>query len=215
MSATMPTRAALLATLVLGACSAGIGNGGTAIVQAGAPGEPSRPVQRSAPAIRAAYTPADVRFMQDMIVHHMQAVHMTELAEQRATRDDVRTLSRRIAASQSGEIDLMERWLTARGEPVSAASKDGGHAHMPGMLTPAEMDLLERASGVAFDRLLLESMIRHHQGALTMVAGLRARDNSGVEPELHQFLSSVDTDQRAELARMRALLGRDFKQVRP
>jgi uncharacterized protein (DUF305 family) len=206
MSRTIPTGTALLAALLLGACSASIGNGGSAVVQAGAPGEPSRPVQRPAPAVRAAYTPADVRFMQDMIEHHMQAVRMTDLAEQRTTRDEVRTLSRRIAASQSGEMQLMERWLTARGEPVTTQSGDGGHAHMPGMLTPAEMDLLERASGVAFDRLFLESMIRHHEGALTMVAGLRARDNSGEEPELHQFLSSVDTDQRAEIARMRTLL---------
>ncbi|HEX9164453.1 MAG TPA: DUF305 domain-containing protein [Gemmatimonadales bacterium] len=150
---------------------------------------------------------ADIRFMQGMIGHHAQALDMATLVASRTDRPDMRLLAERIDVSQKDEIAFMRRWLTDRG--AEAPVPEPGHAHhghlMPGMLTAEEMARLEQARGTAFDRLFLEGMIRHHQGALVMVKELF--DAGGAqESELFRFASDVDTDQRAEIQRMRALL---------
>jgi uncharacterized protein (DUF305 family) len=161
--------------------------------------------------------------MTGMIAHHAQALEMTGLVFARTGREDVRLLARRIELSQQEEIRAMRRWLIDRGLPApdpqgSASMHDamGGmpmqhdsmpaHAMMPGMLTPEQLTELARASGPAFDRLFLEDMIRHHQGALEMVAALLAAPGAAQEPETFRFASDVDADQRAEIARMQAML---------
>lgn len=167
--------------------------------------------QAPAAAPRPRHTAADARFVRDMIGHHGQALAMSALAPARARRAAVRTLAERIEVSQRDEMALMRRWLTDRGEaaPDSAGAADehAEHAaHMPGMLTPAQLAELGRARGDAFDRLFLAGMIRHHEGALTMVAALFAAPGAAQESELFRLASDVDADQRAEIARMRALL---------
>jgi uncharacterized protein (DUF305 family) len=159
---------------------------------------------------RVGYTAADVRFMQGMIHHHAQAVEMSALVPGHTGSPQLRLLAERIDISQKDEIRLMQRWLRTRGE--AAPEVEGAHAHhqagpMPGMASAEEMARLRAASGVDFDRLFLELMIRHHEGALTMVAQLFA-GGGGQEPELYQFAADVDADQRAEIARMRPLLDR-------
>lgn len=136
---------------------------------------------------------------------------MTELSASHAESAAIRLLARRIDVSQKDEMRLMRRWLEARGQPVPD-SAHGGHgaggdlALMPGMLTAEDLARLERSRGAEFDRLFLEFMIRHHEGALTMVADLFAAPGGGLEPALYQFASHVDADQRAEIARMRRML---------
>jgi uncharacterized protein (DUF305 family) len=78
--------------------------------------------------------------------------------------------------------------------------------NMPGMLTAEQMGQLAAATGAQFDRLFLEDMIRHHEGALTMVRQLFATPGAGQEGELFRLASDVEADQRAEIARMRAML---------
>lgn len=161
---------------------------------------------------RAGYTAADVEFMQGMIGHHAQALEMTGLVAGRAASPGVRLLAERIQVSQKDEITRMQNWLRVRGEQVPCV--EPGHQHddmaahlmMPGMATPAQMAQLAAASGNAFDRLFLELMIRHHQGALRMVADLFAAPRPAQEPEFFQMANDVDADQRAEVARMEALL---------
>jgi len=158
------------------------------------------------------YAPADVRFMQGMIGHHGQALVMTALVPTHGARAEVRLLAERIEASQRSEIAQMQQWLRARGEDVPAADAHhhgagGDHALMPGMLTDEELARLAAAQGAEFDRLFLEFMIRHHEGALTMVAGLFGTNGAGQEPEIFRLASDVESDQQAEIARMRALLG--------
>jgi uncharacterized protein (DUF305 family) len=68
------------------------------------------------------------------------------------------------------------------------------------------MDHLAAAKGPAFDRLFLEGMIKHHGGALTMVEELFSHEGAGQDSEIFMFASDVDADQRAEIARMGALL---------
>ena len=163
------------------------------------------------------YAPADVAFMQGMIAHHAQALKMTALVPGRSARADVRLLAERIQASQVSEIAQMRQWLRTRGLDTAAMAGQHQHQHaaggaddhgaMPGMLTEAELAALEAASGAEFDRLFLEYMIRHHEGALTMVATLFFTNGAGQESEIFRLATDVDADQRAEIARMRALLG--------
>jgi uncharacterized protein (DUF305 family) len=121
-------------------------------------------------------------------------------------------LAERIDVSQQDEIAWMRTWLADRGEAVPA---DSGHAHhgsgeqpalMPGMLTVQELAQLAAAAGVEFDRLFLTYMIRHHEGAITMVARLFGTPGAGQEPWIFEFATDVDADQRAEIERMRGIL---------
>lgn len=176
------------------------------VVQLGAPGESNRTLapdeQLEVPLVE--HTEADVAFVRDMLHHHAQAIEMVGFVEDRTDDADIRLLTERMRISQEDEIELFETWLRDRGEPV----RDTGHSHradMPGMLTDAEMAALEAASGAAFDRLFLESMIRHHDGALVMVAELYAAEG-GQEPDLGALARHIDSDQRIEIARMAQLL---------
>lgn len=159
----------------------------------------------------APYTPADVAFLQGMITHHGQALDMTALVPPRTTDTALRTLADRIRQTQENEIHRMEQWLDRRGETVPDPATYRGHAGhaghggMPGMLTAAQMEELERASGRAFERLFLEYMIQHHRGALVMVADLQAA-GGGLEAEVYLLAADVDADQRAEIARMQQML---------
>jgi len=158
----------------------------------------------------APYADADVAFMQGMIAHHAQALEMTDLVPGRTTNETLLSLAERIELTQQVEITRMSRWLEARGEtvPEAGASRHSDHgAHMPGMATPERMAQLAAATGETFDRIFLETMIRHHEGALTMVAELQAA-GGGIEAEIYRFAADVDADQRAEIARMQSLLTR-------
>lgn len=157
---------------------------------------------------------ADAAFMRDMIAHHAQALEMTALVPDRAAREEVRLLARRIEASQRDEIALMQRWLAARGQPLPDAhaghESSAGYRGMAGMLDANQLARLAQSSGESFDRLFLESMLTHHEGALVMVARLFATEGAGQDIELFQFASAVDADQRAEIARMRRMLESGF-----
>jgi uncharacterized protein (DUF305 family) len=181
------------------------------IVQPGAPGEPSRTLSPDdVEEIESpAHTEADVDFMQGMIHHHAQALVMTSMVRDRAASKDLTLLARRIEFAQEQEIATMERWLTTREEEVPSAedhkTDHGGKGLMPGMVGHKELAKLAAASGRTFDRMFLEYMIRHHQGALTMVGQLREEDG-GVEPEIDLFARHVDSDQNIEINRLAGLL---------
>jgi uncharacterized protein (DUF305 family) len=199
-------RVAMLPILIgAAACRTTAVDGRAPIVQPGAPGEPARVITAATAAdlSKVQFTPADVRFMQGMIGHHAQAIDMTALVASRTARENMRLLARRIELSQEDEIKMMQGWLRTRGQEVPAA-----HVHelMPGMLTPEEMDRLAQANGPEFDRLFLEGMIKHHDGALVMVKDLFNSPGAGQDSEIFAFASDVDTDQRMEIERMGAML---------
>jgi uncharacterized protein (DUF305 family) len=180
------------------------------IVQPGAPGEPTRTIQASEAAnlSQIRHTPADVRFMQGMIPHHAQAIEMVALRPSRSMREELRLIALRLELSQADELKLMRDWLSARGEqvPDEHAHHSGQMTLMPGMLTAEEMSRLAAASGTEFDRLFLELMIKHHEGALIMVEQLFATPGAGQEPEIFAFASDVVDDQRIEIDRMVRML---------
>jgi uncharacterized protein (DUF305 family) len=201
---------ALLALALVQSCRAADGSRGAPIVQPGAPGSASRAIaaDKAADLSNVRYTPEDVAFMQGMIGHHAQALEMTALLPSRTTREDMRLLAKRIEVSQADEIGMMQHWLEARQQklPDPHAHHMHGATLMPGMLTAEEMAQLADAKGARFDRLFLEGMIKHHEGALTMVQDLFSHNGAGQESEIFAFASDVDADQRMEIERMRGML---------
>ena len=180
------------------------------IVQPGAPGEPSRLISSTEASDLAGieFTDADVKFMQGMISHHTQATEMTQLLATRSNNDAMQRLAQRIEISQEDEIAMMQEWLRARGQTVTAA--DAHHASgwepMPGMLTADEMDQLEQAQAGEFDRLFLRLMIAHHRGALTMVDTLLSQRGAAQDSLLFGFTSDITSDQSMEIDRMDGML---------
>jgi uncharacterized protein (DUF305 family) len=203
-------------------------SGGVTIVQPGAPGQNNKtltPETANAPLRKP--SKADVEFMQGMIMHHSQAVEMTELLRTRSKDKDVQALGKRISISQTDEMAYMKQWLMDRGEPISApgsmnmagmdmAGMDhmdhmdhmnmGAMPMMPGMLTPEQMKALAAATGPEFDHLFLTGMMQHHTGALTMVKDLFKSPGAGQDPQLFDFASDVDNTQQAEIDIMRHML---------
>lgn len=153
----------------------------------------------------ALYTEADVRFMQGMIAHHAQAVHMTRLASAAGASPRVLRLAQKIDLSQAGEIALMQEWLREYEQFVPDTSSWRGMS-MPGMLTPDDMAQLEKARGTEFDRLFLTLMIRHHEGALMMVADLYASPRAAQEVDISVLANDVETTQTAEIGVMKLML---------
>jgi len=184
------------------------------VVQPGAPGEPTRTLPPSTRGTLPPRSPADVQFMQGMIMHHAQAIEMTAQIESHTEDKELRLLGARISSSQSDEIKFMKRWLAARGEPISPAIGEmpgmdmSSHpmALMPGMLTPKQMEALIRAKGEKFDHLFLTGMIQHHNGALIMVKDLFDTAGAGQDAELFNFATDVDSGQRAEIRIMETRL---------
>lgn len=160
---------------------------------------------------RFRWTDADVAFMSGMIHHHAQAVLMAGWAESHGASPAVRTLCDRIVVAQRDEIALMQRWLRDRNlpapEPEPMHDVMPGMEHiMPGMLNAAQLAQLDSARGPEFDRLFLTFMIRHHQGAITMVNQLLSSQGAGEEETVFRFSSDVYADQTTEIARMQRML---------
>jgi uncharacterized protein (DUF305 family) len=172
-------------------------------------------VQQSPQAGVYPYNEADVHFMSGMIPHHAQAVLIAGWAASHGARQDVRILCERIVVGQRDEIAMMQTWLGDRGEPVPEATathmkmKMNGMEHdmlMPGMLTDAELAALDKARGPEFDRMFLIAMIKHHQGAISMVDELFASYGAAQEETIFRFASDVYADQTTEIDRMQKML---------
>ena len=138
----------------------------------------------------------DQMFAAMMIPHHEQAIQMSELALLNSTNPEILALASEIKAAQGPEIEQMKNW---------GSSKMGSHAgHMmdEGMLTDDEMAQLKDASGAEFNRLFLEGMIKHHQGAIQMAD--MVIDSGNEEAAL--LGKNIVESQSAEIVRMQELL---------
>ena len=153
--------------------------------------------------------------MAGMIPHHAQAVIMAGWCGSHGARKDLAILCERIVVGQRDEIALMQTWLSDRGLPVPDATstrhkmKMNGMEHemlMPGMLSDEEMAALDRARGPEFDRLFLEGMIRHHQGAIGMVDVLLKAYGAAQDETVFKFANDVQADQSIEIDRMTKML---------
>lgn len=206
-------------------------------VQPGAPGEPTRTLDSAdmAEMEQPGYAEADVRFVQGMIRHHLQALEMVDVLRERTTREDLLQLGLRIEISQEDEIELMERWLRQRDEAVptvASATDDGSEPDAgrapaagrtdadgrdgapepaavelpPGMLTPRQMASLVQEPDPTFELRFLELMIEHHEAALEMVDRLFGSPGAGQVPSVFHIAAEVQADQAMEIQRMREML---------
>jgi uncharacterized protein (DUF305 family) len=153
----------------------------------------------------ALYTEADVRFMQGMIAHHAQAIHMSRMAPTHGANPRLVRFAQKIDLSQAGEIVQMQHWLRANGQAAPDTSS-WRTMTMHGMLTAEELGRLDAARGPAFDRLFLAYMIRHHEGALKMVADLLATPRAAQDVDVSVLANDVETTQTAEIGLMRQML---------
>ena len=143
------------------------------ILHPGAPGEDTRELtpEQAIEIADSSYSPDDVKFLQDMIPHHHQAVEMSALVPDRTNREEIKDVAGRITASQEDEIEFMTGWLTERGEePTARTDIHAMHTthKMAGMATPEEMAELATLTGTDFDRMFLQLMIPHHEGAIAL-----------------------------------------------
>ena len=153
----------------------------------------------------ALITEADVRFMQGMIAHHAQAMHMSKMAAERGASARLQRFAQKIDLSQTAEIVQMQEWLRAHGQ-FAPDTSSWRTMTMPGMLTQAELDALGAARGKEFERQFLTLMIRHHEGALKMVADLFATPRAAQDVDLSVLANDVETTQTAEIAMMYQML---------
>ncbi|MEO1043296.1 MAG: DUF305 domain-containing protein [Pseudomonadota bacterium] len=194
------------------------------ILQPGAPGQDVRELTaaEAQDIASASYSDDDVRFMQDMIPHHQQAVVMANMVGERTNNESIVDIAGRIRSAQADEIAFMRGWLIDRDEVAPSVDQDhaghhaghhGGHGmathmthEMMGMATPEQLAQLEASEGTDFDRLFLQLMIPHHEGAITMVEDLRDQSGSLYDPVLFEFTNDIVADQSAEITQMTALL---------
>ena len=185
------------------------------IIQPGAPGEPSKKLDEKAATniANTSYIKADVKFLQGMIVHHEQAIIMSEMANQRTNNKTILDLAKRIDVSQKDEINFMESWLKQRNEYVDSSHNDHHiheshhmHMNMAGMATPKQLNDLSNSKSTDFDRLFLQLMITHHDGALEMVEELKKYPGNTYDPILNEFVSDLVNDQGVEIERMNGIL---------
>ena len=217
---------AFTAVLALGACSSSSDHGAMPMNQNGNMGGSTMPhgdlgatgsgpmgttgtTTISVPA-DAAYNATDVAFAQGMIPHHGQAVQMADMALDISTTPAIRTLAGKIKAAQDPEIETMQGWLRTWGQAVPEPDQSMGHDSdgmggmmREGMMTDADMATLGHAGGGDFDRMFLEMMVRHHQGAITMAQRELAEGKDQATKDLAQ---AIITAQQAEITEMNQLL---------
>jgi len=178
------------------------------IIQPGAPGENSKVLDPSIASniARASYVDADVNFLKGMVIHHKQALFMSRLAKKRTNNKTIIDLANRIDVSQDDEINFMESWLKSREEIMPKMPHDhSAHMEMAGMATPLQLKSLENSESTDFDRLFLQLMIAHHDGALEMVEELKKYPGSANDPLLSEFVSDLVNDQGVEIERMNTI----------
>lgn len=180
------------------------------IIQPGAPGQASRVItaEEASDLAGISYSLGDIQFLRGMIPHHAQAKEMSALAQERTNNTTVLAVAARITLSQDDEISMMQGWLRDQGLDAAAEGvhHQPGFERMKGMLSDEQMEELAASTGPEFNRLYLEYMIDHHQGALEMVEMLLDQRGSVQDPLLYEFTSDVTSDQTSEIERMDLLL---------
>ncbi|WP_219466503.1 DUF305 domain-containing protein [Nonomuraea rhizosphaerae] len=172
-----------------------------------APGRPGEEARTLSPSEAATAVPSqqanatDVRFMQNMIVHHRQALDMSLMAPTRASDEAIKRLASRINQVQGPEIAMMTDWLKSQGQQVP--EHHAAHQNMPGMATPEQLAGLKAATGTAFDELFVQLMTAHHQGAIVMST---EEITKGSHLRVQEIAEDIAVSQAAEIRRMRQLL---------
>jgi uncharacterized protein (DUF305 family) len=188
--------AALIIALFVSSCSSPAADGHTDHQHSDEPvitGEP------------AGYNADDVAFATNMIPHHQQAVELSAMVPDRSSNAELVELAQQISAAQQPEINVMKVFLVQWNENPATNSGHAGHGNtMQGMVDAATMTKLQSMNGEEFDRLWLESMISHHQGAIEMA---KAEIANGDNVDAKALANNIVTTQEAEIGQMKQMLG--------
>lgn len=191
----------------------GLTAAGTALALASACGSGSTSTSPAgagagAGASASAHNAADVSFATEMIPHHAQAVEMADLALSNGADAEIKSLAAAIKGAQDPEIATMSGWLKAWGSPVPStgmAGMSGMGGSASTMMSAAEMKALAAVKGAAFDRMWVEMMTRHHQGAIEMA---KAELVKGQDPQAKALATAIIKAQTAEIATMATIKAR-------
>ena len=200
---------ALATTLGLAGCSDDMAGMEGMAPSSSAP-QSTTPSASTSSSVSVEFNDADVMFVQMMIPHHEQAVAMSDtLLKKSGVNPEVTALAEQIKAAQQPEIDTMKSFLTAWGEEEMGDGMGGmggmDHGGDDGMATDAEMKEFEAADGAAGQKMYLEMMTAHHQGAITMAQD-EIRD--GKNPEAVQMAKDIVAAQEQEITTMKGLLAK-------
>jgi uncharacterized protein (DUF305 family) len=199
---------------LLAACSAASGQA-QGVAPASAMGEAAAIARARADSVRRPYTQADIDFMNGMIAHHSQAIVMAKWAPSHGASAALQTMCARIINAQRDEILIMQSWLRDRNQPVPAPDTLTGmgmmmhgdhHMMMPGMLSAEQLHQLDQARGEEFDKLFLQFMIQHHQGAVSMVDDLFGTYGAAQDQLTFKLANDISADQTSEITRMQKML---------
>ncbi len=176
----------------------------TRVIEPGRPGETANVIEpgEDIEIVEGGYNETDVRFVEQMIPHHRQALAMAELAPDRAQDERVLLVADRILAGQGPEILTLEAWLEQRDLPVPPADTEHDHG-LPGMITPLQLEQLGNTEGAEFDELFLTYMSQHHAGAIEMAEAALA---GGMDQPALELATDVSVTQGIEIDRMSELL---------
>jgi len=197
----------LASALLLGAC--GTDSGATSM-----PGMQS-PAPAAGAGAQAGHNADDVTFVQQMVPHHTEAVDMAKLVSSRSKNPQVLDLASRIEKGQAPEIQQMQGWLSSWNASMpgmntgtmpgmsdgSMPGMSGGS--MPGMMSADEMKQLEKTKGSEFDKMWLEMMIKHHQGAVDMA---KTELGKGASAEAKALAQKIIDAQQREITEMQGML---------
>jgi uncharacterized protein (DUF305 family) len=152
----------------------------------------------------------DTGFLQDMRVHHEQAVQMGFLFLALPDTDPgLRTVARDIVFSQGIDIGRMIQLLRDMDEPEAAETDEAmawmgmttTHDEMPGMATQEQLDELGASTGAAADRLFVDLMSAHHEGGIHMAEfAATEADNA----EVRAMAASLADSQGDEILELRS-----------
>jgi uncharacterized protein (DUF305 family) len=156
------------------------------------------------------YTADDLMFLTHMIVHHEQALELAALVPERARHEEFVRFARYVDGAQRAEIDQMKGLLDVAAQRGLQIPHHEMHGDPPmdGMLSRAQMKAVSAATGAEFERLWLQGMIYHHQGALDMARAQQQRQfESGRRPYgLEVLVDDIIEVQRGEITKMRGWL---------
>jgi uncharacterized protein (DUF305 family) len=164
-------------------------------------------------ASRAPHDDVDTGFLQDMRLHHEQAIFMGFVYRDLPDTDpEIRAVAASIVQGQSLEVGRMIQLLRSFGEEEArnldetAMTWMGMAADsnaMPGMASEAELDALIASSGVEADQLFVDLMTEHHVGGIEMAEYAAER---AANDEVRLMASSMASAQRGEIAELLALV---------
>ena len=195
---TIIISAALATTLTLAACSSNSDSGSMPGMDMGGSASSSA----SGAANSGPHNDADVAFAMGMVPHHKQAVEMADMILKKdGISPDVITLAKKIEAAQGPEITTMTAWLKTWGTEPAASMP--GMDMGTGMMSEADMNDLDKATGLAASKLFVQQMTQHHNGAITMA---QTELSSGKNPDAVALAKNIVKAQTAEITQMQTIL---------